>query len=822
MNWMKKITGFVFLMMISVASMAQVTAAKIESLTDNQIVALLKQYNLTGLTTSELEQKARLKGLSEDQIMALELRLDKIDPMLLQESSSQDKSIASSKDPYTPRTPLSTKGPRLVKKDSTLQVFGSELFDNYGLDFEGNLSMATPSNYVLGAGDELIVDVYGLSENTRKLRVSPEGNIRISNLGPVKVAGLTIDEATKKIRSSMASIYPAIRSGQTNVSVSLGQIRTIRVTLVGEIKKPGSYSLPSVATIMHAMYASGGPNAIGSYREIQLVRKGKLLVTFDLYDFLLKGDLTSNVLLQDDDVIRVPAYAKRVAVKGAVKKPAIFDAKDADDAAAIISYAGGMSDYAFKELVRVKRLGTQSRELQTVKAVDLKSFKLLSGDTLVVDSLAMRFANRVQVTGAVYYPGEYALSMFNNLSELMRHVQPKENAFLDRAIIRRLNDDLSPLMIPFNVKNVLDGKENVELKKEDSIFLFEKDRVREKYYVTIEGEVNDPSAFVYAEGMRVQDLILMAKGLRDGATLQRIEVSRRLRHKSAETDTTAYSIIHTVDIDPTNFQLSSLDLPLQPYDIVYVRRAPTYREQTNVIVEGEVMYPGKYTLQSSNERLSELINRAGGLKQNAFPKGATLVRKTFQGSTTSDSTIYEIKYGLIRNKNKDAKLLGAKAVADTSSLAQELQEVFSSQKRVAIDLEKAITEPNSSYDIVLEEGDILKIPRIQQTVQSFGEVNYPQQLAYERGMRFKSLINSSGGFTGKASRKRAYLLEANGKVRTTKHFLFIKFYPRVSPGSEAYVPVKRVREPLSKGETIAITTGLVSLAGVLLTIIKTL
>jgi protein involved in polysaccharide export with SLBB domain len=822
MNSIKKIVGVFVVVLISLVSNAQITTSKIEALSDQQIVSLLKQYNLQGLSATELEVKARQKGLSDDQIILLQKRLEKIDPILLQDTGNDIESEVNSKDPYQTRKRISTLGPKKLKQDSVLHVFGSELFDQYGLDFEGNLSMSTPSNYVLGVNDELIVDVYGLSENTRKLRVSPEGNIRISNLGPVKVAGLTIEEAAKKIKSALSVIYPTIRSGQTNVAVSLGQIRSIRITLVGEVKKPGSYSLPSVATIMHAMYASGGPNDIGSYRDIQLVRNGKQLVVFDLYDFLLKGDLSNNVLLHDDDVIRVPAYSKRVAVKGAVKKPAIFDVKQMDNAALVLGYAGGVSDYAFKDLVRVKRLGNQSREVQSVKTSELDKFSLLSGDTLVVDSLALRVENRVQIGGAVYYPGEYALSSFNSLNQLVKYAQPKENAFLDRGIIRRLNNDLSPSFIPFNVKEVVEGKFNLPLLKEDSVYLFEKDLVREKYFVTIEGEVNKPSSFNYADGMRVQDLILMAKGLRDGATLQRIEVSRRIRQQNTISDTSLYSVIYTVDVDPKNFQLSNLDLSLQPYDIVYIRKAPIYKEQTNVIIEGEVMFPGKYTLQSSNEHLSELIRRAGGLKQTAFPAGATLVRKTFQGTTTSDSTIYEIKYCLIKNKNKEAVLGTEKNSLDTTSLKQDLKEVFSAQKRVAVDVEKAIEEPNSAYDIVMEEGDILKVPRILQTVQSFGEVNYPQQMAYERGMKFKSLINASGGFSGKAARKRSYVLDANGKVRTTKHFLFFKFYPKISPGSEAYVPVRRVKEPLSKGETIAITTGLVSLAGVLLTIIKTL
>jgi len=314
----------------------------------------------------------------------------------------------------------------------------------------------------------------------------------------------------------------------------------------------------------------------------------------------------------------------------------------------------------------------------------------------------------------------------------------------------------------------------------------------------------------------------MAKGVRDGAILQRIEVSRRLRQQLNGRDTTVYSIIETIDIDPKNFDISSLDLPLLPYDIVYIRRSPSYREQTNVMIEGEVIFPGKYTIKGSNERLSQVILRAGGLKSTAFPKGAMLIRKTFQGTTSSDSTIFSIKYDLLSNKNKQVLQDDTKRTVDTAMIAKETLELFSAQKRVALDLINALNNPGSSFDIVMQEGDILKIPMIQQTVQSFGEVNYPQQMAYESGMNFRRLINASGGFTSKASHRQSYVLEANGKVRSTRRFLFFNFYPRISAGSEVYVPIRKDREPLSKGEAIGITSALVSLAGVMLAIINSL
>jgi protein involved in polysaccharide export with SLBB domain len=816
-----KLLVFCLLVLFAIPTVhAQVNMQRIENLSDEQIVVFLKQNNLLGLQPAEIEKMARDKGLPTDQINALLKRIDRLDPMLLQVSGKSAELDRS--DPYAQRLRIPTRTPKSKLKDSVLQVFGSELFSTDGLNFEGNLSIPTPSNYVLGVNDQLVIDVFGLSENTQKLKINTEGFVRIANLGPIKVAGLTIDQASAKIKSSLNKIYPAIASGKTQVSVALGQIRSIQVTLVGEVNLPGSFSLPSTATIMHAMYASGGPNEIGSYREIQLVRGGKTIVVFDLYDFLLNGNLTKNILLQDDDVVRVPSYSKRVAVKGAVKKQAIFDVKDPENAASVIGYAGGLADFAFKDLIRVKRLGNQSREIITLDVKDLSSFKLVSGDTLEVDTLSKKILNRISVSGAVYYPGEYGLSSFSTLRNLLLHVQPKENAFFDRAIVRRLKEDLSPSFLHFNINEVLSGKNEISLQKEDSIHIFEKEKIREDYFVTIEGEVNKPSFFTYAEGMRVQDLILMAKGLKDGAILQRIEVSRRLRQQFNGKDSSVYSVIKTIDIDPKDFELSSLDLPLQPYDIVYIRRAPSYKEQVNVMIEGEVMFPGKYTIQGVNERIAEVIKRAGGLKSTAFLKGAMLIRKTFQGSTSSDSTIFEIKYDLLSSKNKQVAVGVNKSAIDTALIAKETKEMFSSQKRVALDLTKALSFPGSSYDIVMQEGDILKIPMIQQTVQTFGEVNYPQQLVYENGMSFKQLINASGGFTNKASKRQSYLLEASGKVKSTSRFLFFNFYPSISPGSEVYVPMRKDRDPISKGEAIGITSALVSLAGIMLAIINSL
>ena len=816
---------FLFTLVFSVGVEAQLSKLPVEKMTDEQLVTLLAQQQLLGLTPARFEMEASTRGLSQKQILVIRERMERMDPFMISKTMSQLKE--KEVDPNGMRLPVRSQRPDKKEVDSVLQIFGSDLFDKEGVSFEPNLSLPTPSNYVLGANDELLIDVFGLSEKTAKLRVSADGDIRYPNLGPIRVMGLTVEQATSKISNALSKIYPAIRAGQTRVAVSLSQIRTIRVTMVGELNRPGSYALPSLATIMHAIHAAGGPNEIGSYRSIQLIRGGKMIADFDLYSFLLKGDLSTNLLLQDDDVVRVPAYKKRVAVKGAIKKPAIFDLTETDSPASLLDYAGGMADIAFKEMVRVKRLGTTAREVLTIPAPQLSQFKLISGDTLVIDSLANRYANRVQIGGAVYYPGEYGLESFTTAKALLEKAQIKESAVLDRGVIRRYQNDLTPTLVQFNVKDELNGKSGLALQKDDSIHIYDQSLVKQYQYITIEGEVNQPGIYPFLKGMQIQDLILTASGVKDGAVLKRVEVSRRIRQKDQLADSLQYTVVKTIDLDSGYQVNATMDVVLEPFDVVYVRRSPLYRNQSNVVIEGEVKFPGKYALRSGKDRISNLLDRAGGLTQFAFPEGTILIRNIYTGNTPSDTVIRSLKYALLdanTSMQVPEKEADNKKIAEADSLGINLisKQLNSQQKRVALDLTEALKRPGTSADILLEDGDIIKIPVEQQTIQSFGAINYPQQITYRQGMSLKNVINASGGFAANASKKDVYVLEANGRVRSTAHILGIRFYPGLTRGSEVYVPFKMRKNPLTKGELVGITTGLLSLAGVMLAIINTL
>ncbi len=809
---MKALKLLIFLC-LAIPVLAQDIPVDINNISDQQLAQIMVRYNLQGLAPEEVEQVLKQKGVPADQIIVLNRRIASLDPLT---GASQNAYKTRTKDEITvPRKKIEMVEPSEVV--SSFRIFGSEIFENQNLSFEPNLTISTPRNYVIGVGDELIVDIYGLSESTKKLKVSTEGYIRFPNLGPIKVSGLTIDEAQVRIRESAAKIYTTIAGGSTRVMVTLGQLRSIRVTLVGEVKKPGNYTVSSLSTLMNALYASGGPSDLGSFRKIELVRNGKTITALDLYDFLLKGDLSKNRILQDEDVIRVGTYESRVAVSGAVKKNALFDLRKGENAADVLRYAGGFADRAYKERIRVKRMGSTGFEVHSVKQESLASFNLLSGDTLVVDALANTYTNRATIDGAVYYPGEYGLNEFSNLKELLTAAHVKENAFKDRALVSRLNPDLTPAMLHFNVKDVLSGKTEIRLQREDKIHIYALSGLRENYSVTINGEVNRPATFTYADNMRVQDLILLAEGFKEGASRSRIEVSRRLSSKST-TDTTAYSIIQSIDLG--SVKAEDLNFVLQPFDIISVRKSPSYRSQIAVSVEGEVLYPGNYTLSGNKERLSDIIARAGGLKQTGYATGAILIRKTRTNQTSADEALFSSKINTISNQSKRSSNNSFSAT-DTAKIASNVNGLLVDQKPVGIRLSEAMAQPGSLYDIILEEGDVIKVPKLIQTVQTFGAVNVPRQVAYRKDLGFRRLIEESGWFAPNASRQYAYMVRPNGEIKTTKRFLFFRFYPTLEPGAEVYVPAKKVKIPISTPEYIALGTGLASLGGLIIALINT-
>ncbi|WP_343304431.1 SLBB domain-containing protein [Chitinophaga niabensis] len=810
---MKKILLFQIFLLIGMCSFAQVPSLqkaqqmKVEDLTDEQVRQIVAEMKRNKVSLDQIDSYAQQKGIPADQVLKLK---DRIRTLNLEKEFAAN-TAETPRQGDTERTvddnTLSARDiqPMSVEDKRRMKVFGAELFSNKNLTFEPNLRMATPPNYRLAAGDELIIDVYGYSEVQHKLKVSPEGYIRIPYVGPVYVNGLTMEEATTRITKQLATIYGGIKSGNTFVQMTLGTIRSIKVLLIGEIDRPGSYTLPSLATVANALYVSGGPNTNGSFRDIQVIRNGAPLARFDLYDFLTNGDLTNNIVLQDQDIVKVNPYKTRVELEGEVKRPAIFEAKDNETLQDILNFAGGYTDNSYKDIIRASRVNSKEREVVNIAADQVPSFKLRSGDKFHIDAILNRFTNRVSINGAVFHPGEYALENNMTVVDLIKKADGvKEEASLPRAVIFRLKEDFTPAGISFNVQDVLSGKQTLALQREDSVVIYSKLDLREDYKVKISGQVNAPGYFNYVDSLHLEDLILMAGGLKDAASLQRVEVSRRIRGKTYNPGDSATSIVAQFDLST---DLSSMaGYALQPFDEVVVRKSPTYIEQASVSIDGEVVYPGAYTINSKREKISDVLKRAGGLRPEAYAEGAVLLRKTFVNA--SDSALLDSKLQVFYNK-----------LEDSTDINKMHNVVSRKEQLLGINLQKIMDQPGSKYDLLLEEGDVIKIPKKLQTVQLFGEIYFPKKVRFDRNIGFRDYIRGAGGFTNSALKRRSYVVYANGEVKSTSKVLFFNRYPKVRPGAEIYVPAKKDGHRLTGQEAVGITTGFASLALIIITIL---
>lgn len=810
---MKKILLVQIFLLIGMCSFAQVPSLqkaqqmKVDDMSDEQVRQIVAEMKRNKISLDQIDGYAQQKGIPADQVLKLKDRIRTLN--LEKELTPVNAGNAVSEN--TERTvdnenTISARDiqPMTAADKRRMKIFGAELFSNKNLTFEPNLRMATPPNYRLAAGDELVIDVYGYSEVQHKLKVSPEGYVRIPYLGPVYVNGLTMEEATNRITKQLGSIYGGIKAGNTFVQMSLGTIRSIKVLLIGEIDRPGSYTLPSLATVANALYVSGGPNENGSFRDIQVIRNGQPLARFDLYDFLTNGDLTNNIVLQDQDIVKVNPYKTRVELIGEVKRPAIFEAKENESLQNILDFAGGYTDLSFRNMIRATRINNKEREIVNIPAEQIATFKLRSGDKFFIDSILSRFTNRITITGAVFHPGVYALEENMTIADLIKKAAGlKEEASLSRAMIFRLNEDFTPSGISFNIQDALSGKQNMALLREDSVVIYSKLNLREDYQVKISGQINSPGYFHYADSLRLEDLILMAGGLKEAASLQRVEVSRRIRGKAYNPNDSLVSIVAQFDIAS---DLSSLaGYPLQPFDEVVVRKSPTYMEQASVSIDGEVVYPGAYTINSKREKISDLMRRAGGLRPEAYAEGAVLLRKTFVNA--SDSALLDSKLQVFYNK-----------LDDSTAIRKMERTVEQKEQLLGINLQQIINRPGSKYDLFLEEGDVIKIPKKLQTIQLFGEVYFPKKVRYDKSVTFRDYIRGAGGFTGSALKRRSYIVYANGEVKSTTKVLFFNRFPKVKPGSEIYVPSKKEGRGLSGQEALGISTGIASLALIIITV----
>ena len=784
-------------------------------LSDAQIRQLINQAQSSGLSDNQLLQQAQSRGMSDDQLQQLQKRITDIRSKdgFGSKSNNLDTTFQSGRKLNYSDT---TNDTSQVKRDPYKpKIFGADLFRNKNLRFEPNLKIATPVNYIVGPEDQLYINVYGKSVANWKLEVSPDGNINIPGVGITNVSGKTIEQATAQIKSMLLRSNYAIGSG-TSVQVSLGNIRSIRVTIVGQVVKPGSYTLPSLATVFNALYASGGPTDNGSFRQIAIIRNNRIIRHLDIYDFLTKGEEKDNIALQDQDIIQVPTYRTRVELSGEVKIPALFEVLPGETLADVIKFAGGFTDQAYTARIKVVQISDQQKKLTDVIENDYKSYVPLRGDKYFVNRILERYENRVTITGAVFRPGEYELQKGLTVSQLIANAAGlREDAFGGRGSITRLNADNSKALIPFNVKGILNkSAADIPLQREDSVSISSVFELRNKYQVTIKGEVRKGGTFAYADSMTVEDLIIKAGGFAEGASPKRIEVARRVNNSDPTSRSSTVAQVFSINAD-AQLKDEAAGFTLQPYDIVSVYSLPGYEKQRTVKVDGEVIYPGYYTIQKKNEKISDIIARAGGLSASADVEGGTLKRSNYAilGVDKNKADTAQLEKERIAREARLRKTYKDSSKTEGESMVQR-------NNYVGIDLKEILKAPGSNIDLLVEDGDEIRIPKQQQIVRVNGEVLFPSAVVYANGKSFKDYVLNAGGFSPGALKRGAYVVYANGTVRGTRKFLFFNSHPEVKPGSEIYVPRKLPPNPNTGVQILGYTTGLASLGAIILGILS--
>jgi protein involved in polysaccharide export with SLBB domain len=826
-------------------SAADLATIKVDELSDDQVEELVRRATEAGLSTQDFLQLARLNGMPSSEAEKLQ---DRIEELSL--SGSSNRSANASKRAAREQLNLNqiTQGlyePQEETADTVKEslIFGSTLFfqKNRKLSFEPSLNQATPKSYILGPGDVIFVDIYGQSELYYEATVNPDGFVLLDNLGPIFVSGKSIEEATGILKNRISTFYPGLSGANpsTFLQVSLGNVRTIKVNIMGEVRLPGTFTLSAFSTVFNALYAAGGPNDNGTLRAIRLIRNNKIVAVIDVYDLLINGTTNLGVQLQDQDVILVPPYLARVKVLGEVKRPLIFELNEEDSMEDVLKYAGGFTDLAFRDRIAISRVTGNQRSVSDVYQNQYGMFLLKGGDEVKVSKILDRYSNRVQIKGAVYREGVFALTEGLTLSQLVKLSEGlRGDAYTQRTSILRTKSDLSTEMIEVNLKEVLEGTApDVLLQREDVIRVSSIYDIQNERYVQILGEVKKPGTYPYSESMKAEELIILAGGFQESANAQDIEIARRLE----DSDFGTLSDIIPAKVNP-DLSIRSDSESLMPFDQVIVRKRADFTMQQLVAVEGQVNAPGIFAIQTSLERISDLVKRAGGLNQFAYAKGATLIRRTEFFNTESEQirrqrNLEGLKQNLINDPNSseaqeellmrlfrdlpkekvnpvDTLLSNAKreSLDEIASASPGLTVKIKETEAVAINLEKIMANPGSEEDLILVEGDILNIPKLQQTVRMRGEVVYPTTLRHEQGRNLRHYINGAGGFERRANRKQTYVIYANGAVKRTTGFLGVRNFPPVETGSEVIVPNKGPRVPLRLGDVVGITTGLATLA----------
>lgn len=694
------------------------------------------------------------------------------------------------------------------------KVFGRDIFNNKELSFEPNMNIATPQNYRLGPGDAVIIDIYGASQKTIQSTVSPDGEVTIEGYGPVNVSGLTVAQANARLRNTLGSRYRSSR-----VKLTVGQTKTIMVNVMGEVKAPGTYTLSAFATVFHALYMAGGTNDLGTLRNIKVYRNNRLVTVVDIYDYILNGKLTGNVRLADNDVIVVGPYDCLVTIAGKVKRPMIYEMKKNESVNSLLKYSGGFAGDAYKKSVRVNRKTGREYAVYNVEEFDFSSFRVDDGDSISVDSILPRYANTVEVKGAVFRPGMYNLGeQVNSVRTLVEHAEGMtEDAFTNRAVMHRMKKDRTLEVIAVDIAGIMNGKTpDIPLKENDVLFIPTRQEKIVERTLTIRGEVQYPGVYQYADNETLEDFVLQAGGLTDKASTVNVMVSRRVMDSKALRPDSVIAKTYTISLKDGFVIDGTPGFKLMPFDEVMIRQSPAYVEQQNVSITGEVMFAGLYTLDRRNARLSELFKKAGGATDQAYLKGARIIRKANEQEKQRMEAVLKMQREEMQKNllQLAASSNNANAISQTSKDVERTNiEKFNvpSEYPVGINLPEALANPGSDADIILREGDRLVIPQYNGTVKINGAVMFANTVVYEKGKKPSYYIDQAGGFASDALKSKAYIIYMNGKVAKLSHGA------KVQPGSEIVIPAKLKRK-MSTAEMMSMGTSMSSIAAMIATI----
>ena len=822
---MKKIIFSLFLSMMTVAMMAQ-------GMTDSQVAQFIQREMKAGATQSQIVTKLMQRGVKIDQIRRVRNQYEKQqqsrtsanydetspESRLRKNQQEQDnaytskgyqqelearngKQVLSGMDSLyrrslNPDDELYYLEDSLKTETQKTKVFGRDIFNNRALTFEPAMNIATPQNYLVGPGDQIIVDVYGASQRTVSETVSPDGTITIPGYGPIQLAGLSVSAAKEKLRSTLGSRYASSR-----INMTVGQTRSILINVMGEVKVPGTYTLSAFATVFHALYMAGGINDLGTLRNIKVFRGGHQISTVDIYDYILNGRMTGNVRLQDNDVIIVGPYDALVEIEGNVKRPMFYEMRKNESVSTLLKYAGGFSGNAYKKSVRLLRKTGRLKSVYNVEEFDMSSFQVDDGDVVSVDSILDRYENMVEVKGAIFRPGLYQLgNEINSVRSLIQHAEGvTEDAFTNRGVMHRLKEDRTLEVIPVDVKGILAGTSpDIPLKNEDVLFIPTQSDLQQQRTLTIHGEVMYPGPYQYADNETLEDLVLQAGGLTDAASTAKVDVSRRIVDPKATTSSKVIAKTYSFALKDGFVIDGTPGFVLEPYDEVYVRRSPGYQAQRNITVSGEVLFEGEQTLSSKTQRLTDAIKAAGGVTPEAYVKGARLERRLNDDERARRSFLL---------KQLQSQISGSDSVAMNQL---DLGDTYT----VGIYLDKALENPGSEYDVVLREGDNLIVPEYNGTVKISGNVMYPNTVVYHAGKNYKYYINQAGGYGNHAKKSKTWVIYQNGTMAQVGHGA------KIEPGCEIVVPTKPKSDPARAQQWVSIAQSVFSMAAMVTILIK--